>query len=212
MSKEKISYEFARFISAVMSPLVIPFYGVFIATWISPLCLQSTGVRMKLTLVTLGLTCVTPIMFIAILQNINIIKDKRLDERTERFYPYIFAILCYLALTGHFAYIHQPMWLVMFAAGGALTLLVTFIVNRYWKISAHAAGSAGLLAMLYQIKAMDLEVIDPRWMMAIILMAIIVCGLVCSARLVLGKHTLAQVLAGAANGFISVSLMMRLFG
>lgn len=212
MKRAKVLAEVARFFSAMMSPLLMPFYGVFIATWISPLCLQPTGVRMKLALVTLGITCVTPIMFIAILQNLNIIKDKKLENRQERFLPYMFAILCYLALVAYFAYIHQPNWLVMFAAGGTLTLIITTIVNRYWKISAHSAGVAGVFAMLYQMKAMDLEVIDPRWMIVFILFSIICCGIIGSARILLSKHSLAQVLAGFANGFISVSLLMRLFG
>lgn len=212
MKGDRMITEIARFASATMSPLLMPFYGVFIASWISPLCLEPIGVQMKLTLITLGVTCVTPIMFIAILQNLNIIKDKRLDDPKERTLPYGFALVCYLALAAYFAYIHQPMWMVMFAAGGALTLLVTLLVNRVWKISAHAAGVAGVTTMLYQIKAMNLEVIEPVWMVGILLFSIVCCGVVGSARIVLGKHSLGQVVAGYLNGVVCVSLLMRLFG
>lgn len=211
MSNQRIQAELARFISTAMSPLLMPFYGILIATWISPLCLLSAGQRLEVVLITLGLTCVTPVMFIAILHNLNIITDKRLIDRKERTVPYSFAAFCYLALAGYLLYTHRPQWLVMFAAGGTMTLLTTAIVNRRWKISAHAAGSAGVLAMLYQLKVLNLEVIDPRAMVFIILFSIICCGLVGSARLILKRHTLSQVFAGYANGFFWVTVLMYFF-
>ena len=38
------------------------------------------------------------------------------------------------------------------------------------------------------------------------------CGLLGSARMLLKRHTFMQVVAGWANGFLCVSLIMRLFG
>jgi membrane-associated phospholipid phosphatase len=100
----------------------------------------------------------------------------------------------------------------MFFAGGALACLISTIVNFWWKISAHMAGIGGLLALLWQIDAMELEIISRPWMVAYILIAIILSGLLGSARLLLKRHTLPQVIAGFLNGLICVSLMMRLFG
>ena len=74
------------------------------------------------------------------------------------------------------------------------------------------AGMGGLVALLWQINAMELEIISSPWMMLYILIAIFLSGMLGSARLMLKRHTLPQVLAGFLNGLICVSLMMRLFG
>ena len=44
-----------------------------------------------------------------------------------------------------------PMWLTMFFAGGAVAGIVELIVNHWWKISVHAAGVAGIVALLVRI-------------------------------------------------------------
>ena len=160
----------------------------------------------------LGITCVLPMATIALLHNFKFIKDKRMVKRDERLLPYIAATVFYLGAVWYLAYTHEPQWMVMFAAGGALACLISTLVNLKWKISAHMAGMGGLLGMLCQLDAMDLEVVSPAWMMFYIIVAIGLCGLLGSARMLLKRHTFMQVVAGWANGFLCVSLMMRLFG
>lgn len=212
LAKIRILDEAARFISTVLSPLLTPSYGVFMALSISPKVLDTTGSRINLLLIIFGITCVLPIATIAVLHNFKIIKDKRLLKRGERLIPYITGVIYYLVAVWYMAYTHEPQWLVMFAAGGALACLISTLVNIKWKISAHMAGIGGLLALLWQLDAMELEVISPVWMLFFILLTIGLCGALGSARMLLKRHTLMQVFAGFFNGFLCVSLMMRLFG
>ena len=212
LAKIRILDETARFISTVLSPLLTPSYGMFMALSISPKVLDTTGARINLLLIIFGITCVMPMATIAVLHNFKIIKDKRLLKRGERLIPYITGTIYYLVAVWYMAYTHEPKWLVMFAAGGALACLISTLVNMKWKISAHMAGMGGVLALLWQLDAMELEVISPVWMLFFILLTIGLCGVLGSARMLLKRHTLMQVLAGFFNGFVCVSLMMRLFG
>ncbi len=202
----------AKFISTMLSPLLTPTYSTLMALSISPKLLDVTGDRFKLLLIIFALTCIFPMITIAVLHNFKVIKDKRLISRKERLIPYITGTIYYGVAVFHVIYSHEPTWLVMFFAGGALACLISTIVNFWWKISAHMAGIGGLLALLWQIDAMELEIISRPWMVAYILIAIILSGLLGSARLLLKRHTLPQVIAGFLNGLICVSLMMRLFG
>ena len=204
--------EMARFTSTVLSPLLTPSYAMLMALSISPKVLDSVGSRINLLIMILGITCVLPMATIALLHNFKFIKDKRMVKRDERLLPYIAATVFYLGAVWYLAYTHEPQWMVMFAAGGALACLISTLVNLKWKISAHMAGMGGLLGMLCQLDAMDLEVVSPAWMMFYIIVAIGLCGLLGSARMLLKRHTFMQVVAGWANGFLCVSLMMRLFG
>ena len=212
ITRIRILDEVAKFISTMLSPLLTPTYSTLMALSISPKLLDVTGARFKLLLIVFALTCIFPMITIAVLHNFKIIKDKRLISSKERLIPYITGTFYYAVAVYHAAYTHEPTWLVMFFVGGTMACLISAIVNRWWKISAHMAGMGGLVALLWQINAMELEIISSPWMMLYILLAIFLSGMLGSARLLLKRHTLPQVLAGFLNGLICVSLMMRLFG
>ena len=212
LARIRLLDELARFISTVMSPLLTPTYGLFMALSISPKVLDTTGSRMKLLLIVFGITCVLPMVTIAVLHNFKLIGDKRIIKREDRLIPYIAGTVFYLVAVWYLAYTHEPRWLVMFAAGGALACLISTIVNHWWKISAHMAGMGGVLAMLWQLDAMNLEVISPVWMTFFLIVTIGLCGAVGTSRMLLKRHTLPQVLAGFLNGLLCVSVIMRLFG
>lgn len=212
ITKLRILDEMAKLTSTLLSPLLTPTYSTLLALSLSPKVFDVTGVRFKLILIVFALTCIFPMITIAVLHNFKIIKNKKLISRKERVIPYITTTLYYAVAVYHAIYCHEPKWLVMFFAGGALTCLISTIVNLWWKISAHMAGMGGLLALLWQINAMELEVVGKPKMMLFILIAIALCGLLGTARLLLKRHTLTQVIAGFLNGLICVSLMMRLFG
>ena len=46
----------------------------------------------------------------------------------------------------------------------------------------------------------------------VMIVAVSLCGILGSARIILARHTLGQVIAGAINGFLCVTLLMQLFG
>ena len=138
--------------------------------------LDPTGVRIKLLIIILGITCVLPMATIAVLHNFKLIKDKRMLKREERLIPYITGTIYYGIAVWYMVYTHEPKWLIMYAVGGTLACLISTLVNIKWKISAHMAGMGGVLALLWQLDAMDLEVISPVWMMFFILVTIGLCG------------------------------------
>ncbi|MBQ5408954.1 MAG: hypothetical protein IIU17_03470 [Muribaculaceae bacterium] len=60
LARIRLLDELARFISTVMSPLLTPTYGLFMALSISPKVLDTTGSRMKLLLIVLALLVCSP--------------------------------------------------------------------------------------------------------------------------------------------------------
>ncbi len=100
-----------------------------------------------------------------------------------------------------------PMWLVMFFGGGAVAGAINLLINFRWKISAHAAGVAGVVALLIRIIRDGLPQ-DGAFLW--LLIAIGLSGILGTARVWLGRHTAWQVIAGYAVGFLSVILMTLL--
>ena len=198
----------SRFLANIFSPLLTPSYGVFLALWVSVICYLPLGARLTVLLVIFGITCVFPMIFIGVLHNLKIIGDLHLIDRKERFFPYIATVACYVGATFYLNHVHSPMWLVGFMAGGALTCVVSLIVNFWWKISAHAAGVGGLVALLFFIHTEGLEAFNLFWLLCI---SIIVSGIVGTIRIYQERHTFMQVLLGFINGYFCVSLLTHTF-
>ena len=210
MKQGRIVVGLSRFLSAMLTPLLMPTYGVLIALWCSYLSAYDMGLRVTVLLVVSGITLVLPIFCIATLHHFKWISDKRLIDRKERLVPYLFAFLCYVTVAYYlWSRVHMPMWVVMFCAGGALSVLISAVVTLWWKISAHMAGMAGVVALIYNMHVLTTEAFNLIWVLTV---AVVLCGLLGSARMILGRHSLNQVVAGAVNGAVSVTLMMQIFG
>lgn len=198
----------SRFLSSILSPLLSPSYGAFLALWVSILCYQPIGTRLAVLIVIFGVTCVLPMAVIGILHNLKLIKDRNLDNRKERPLPYIATITCYIAATLYLIHVHAPAWFTAFMGGSILTCTISLIINFWWKISAHCAGFGGLVALLFFLHNEGLESFNLFW---VICLVIILSGIVGSSRIYEGKHNFWQVLIGFLNGYISVNLIMNLF-
>lgn len=188
-------------VSWIMSPLLMPVYGIVLVFMLTVYSYVTLSVKLGFTLVVAGITIILPILSVLLLKHLGMVSDLGLNHQKERTIPYIITILCmggtgvFLAMKGF------PMWVVMFYAGGALAGLIEAIINNWWKISAHAAGVAGLVAMLVRMSRTTMVNPDMlTWLVA----AVVCAGLTGSARLWLGRHTLGQVLAGYTVGFCSV--------
>ena len=199
----------ANFLSTTLSPLLMPTYGVFLALWVSVLCLLSYGTRVSVLLMCMGITCILPLIFLSVLRHFKFIKDLHVDRREERLIPYLFTALCYAVAAYYLFYRHSPQWFVMFLVGSALTVIVMALINLKWKASAHMAGIGGVIGLIYQIHVQGLSAFDLFWLLCIL---ILVAGLLGSARLALKHHNMWQVLAGVVVGFLCVSFTMSLFG
>ena len=197
------------FLSGLLSPLLAPSYGIFLALWTSTICYQALGTRLAVLLVIFGITCLLPLIAVGILHNLKIIEDHNLINSKDRIYPYIITILCYIAATIYLINVHAPGWLVAFMGGGTLAIIISFVINFKWKISAHGAGLGALVALLFFIHTSGLEAFN---LFGIICIAIILSGLVGTARLHLKRHNFWQVFAGFFNGYLCINLIMTLFG
>jgi hypothetical protein len=199
----------ANFLTTVLSPLLMPTYGVFLALWVSVLCLLPYGTRVSVLLMCMGITCILPLIFLSVLRHFKLVKDLHVEVREQRLIPYLFTAFCYLIAAYFLYYRHSPQWFIMFMVGSAITVLVMAAINLKWKISAHMAGIGGVIALIYQIHVMGLSAFDLFWVLSFF---IILAGMLGSARLALKRHDIWQVLAGVVVGFLCVSLTIRFLG
>lgn len=198
----------SQILSYIFSPLLVPTYGMILASFLSVLSVLSARVLCTTVAITFVITCVIPACGIMAMYKTGFLTDPGVNVRTERSLPYALTILCYVGCCFFLYRAGAPSWLTMFYAGGGAAVLINAVVNLKWKISAHAAAMGGLVAMLFRIAAMHQSVVDLNiWISAVVVLA----GAVMTARVYLQRHTLMQVLAGCANGFLCVWLLTMFY-
>lgn len=191
----------STFLSWTLVPLMMPVYGALMAFYLSILNYMPVGTKWGITLIIALINVVIPSILIMMLKKIGFIQDIGLNGRKERLIPYIVTIVCMGATALFIRLKHGPEWFVMFYAGGGVAAIINLLVNFRWKISAHAAGIAGIVALLIRILH---DGTPMPGLFTWLIVWIAASGLMGSARVWLGRHTAAQVLAGFAVGFCSV--------
>lgn len=191
----------ARFLSFVFSPLLVPTYGTALALWFSNLVFIAPEGKMKLLAVVFTMTAIVPALLIFLLYKMAFVSDFGLNKREERPLPYCITCLCYLVTAYYFYACHLPSWVILFMAGGAIAVVISLVVNMWWKISAHLAGMGGAIGMLLRLFADNVAM--PGAFAALII-TVLMTGAVASSRVALGRHTFGQVVAGAINGALCV--------
>ncbi|MGM9832961.1 MAG: hypothetical protein ACI31A_04650 [Candidatus Limisoma sp.] len=189
------------FFSLLLTPMLMPTYGMITALWMSNLLILTLQTKMTVMLVVFAITCLVPALLFLLLKKLKVISELGINDRRERLVPYIIMIVCYVAAAVYLFMINAPEWLWMFMFGGGCAALVSMIVNFKWKISAHMAGIGGLVALLCRINADGDGAFD---LLPIICVAIFVGGILGTSRVAMERHTVMQVLAGAINGFLCV--------
>lgn len=202
---EKAIDLFSHFISWIFVPLIMPVFGILFIFRLSVLDVIPAGMQTAVTFVIAGINFFAPMLLIFLLKVMGVIDDVALNGRKERLIPYVITALCYGASAWFVASRGAPVWVAMFFTGGAVAAVINLMINLRWKISAHAAAIAGLVALLIRLQR-DVAV-EPQ-LFVWLLITVGCAGLLGSARIWLDRHTVWQVLAGYLVGFCSVFFMM----
>lgn len=187
-----------RRVARVVSTLFIPpFLFFFIVLLASQNLLY--GREFTISWVTaLLFGTLAPIVYFIVMVRRGKIVNQDAERKEERTVPYLVgaALLILGVLCLSWFGIGGGVLLVWYAYIGN-SLLIT-VINRFWKISAHAMGAAAPIALALHF---GIPVIFFYFVLAA----------VCWSRLQLKVHTPLQVLFGALAGFFSVALQLLLF-
>lgn len=195
-------------LSMVFSPLFIPLYAYITALTVTQLHQVAWSTRAVTTLVVGALVSVVPLAILIVMKASGRISDIDISNRRQRTLPMLLMFVCYILATVYVRAIHAPAWLVLYFISGIVSVIVLGLITVLvkWKISMHGAGAGNLIGMFVAMQRLG---VADHSMFGLITAAIIIAGFVGSARIVLRKHTLAQVFAGTiASALITYFMMM----
>ncbi|MFW5757503.1 MAG: hypothetical protein ACOCYO_02370 [Bacteroidota bacterium] len=198
----------ARILSVILHPLILPGLGMFIIFYVDSYIAFSVSEKAQnlIILIVFVNTGLAPLLTIYFLSRSQIISNVSLHIRKERFIPNLVSVLFYLFTLYLFIQAKLPSLIIHFMAAAALLTFAGFFITIFWKISIHMLSIGGMIGFL-----VSFSIVLQKEIPLIIITAIILAGALGSARVVLKAHTPAQVYAGFSTGFaIMFSVIMLL--
>jgi membrane-associated phospholipid phosphatase len=205
----------ANILSVVFHPILIFLYAFFVLAWAKPFIFRGMSLErvleesnnQRLLVGIFFIQVFIPCLALGMMRGLGMISDIRLPNREERIAPYIVVGLCYLVGFMQLnSSVIAPNELKSFALGVTIALFIAFFINLFSKISIHAVGMGGLVAMgLYSLLSTD---VDKLFILPIL---VICAGLVGTARRLLGAHEPADIYGGYMIGFFSIFFALRFF-
>jgi len=180
----------ARYISNILAPVTISGPCVVLVALYHARDLLAALVYACIALFFLSFG---PMAYILLGVRLGKLSDVDVNRRSERIGPFLFSIASVTIGLFVLMYIHGPKNLETALISTAVSAVILMVTSLWWKISVHASSLAGAATMLTTLYGV------------IMLPAFLLLVLVGWSRVVLRRHTVAQVIAGS---LVSIALAM----
>ncbi len=213
----------AHFFSVVGHPIFVLTYILLLMMAISPYAFGVGSMFEKRGVLLISAVVVSTVFLpgvgISLMKALGMVQTWQLADKQERIGPFILSGVFYLWLFKNlYSGAQTPILYTAFVLGATISLFVCFFINNFSKISVHAAGMGGYVAMLLLLpfqwnEATEMVPVAGLYLSwpIVIGLGVLLAGAVGTARLALGAHTPAQLyrgyVAGAAAVFFAAGLM-----
>lgn len=191
----------AAVLSYIFHPIFIPLYAVWFIAYVHPSYLSgfSNGLRLRTILIVLQNAVFYPLFCVLLLKGVGFISSLFLRTQKDRIIPYIASgIFFFWTFTVYKQETYFPTILPSFMLGVFLASSGALLANIYFKISMHAIGVGGLVGLFIVITGTNTMLMT--WPLSA---ALLIAGLVCSARLLISDHTAKDIYSGLAIGLLA---------
>jgi hypothetical protein len=191
----------AQFASYVFHPLFVPTFFMLFLIQVVPYEFASiTDWQLKLRVFSVfWLTAFFPAFAVFLLWRLNFSDSIFLRTQKERIIPYVITMFFYwwmYYLSRNFT--DQPIALKFFYFGIFIATSIGLVVNNFMKVSLHAIGISGLL-MAVGLTSYYYSLNNLFWLV----LAVLLCALVISARMIVSDHTKKELIVGFSIGMLT---------
>lgn len=207
----------SNIVSWLFLPLFTPIIGLALAMYVESfaysdsLYMLDDTLKLQLLIRYFFFGAVVPASGIIFMKFFGGVSSLEVDNRSERAMPILFTLMSSIALywlvhSGNYG-IRFSQFLVTYPAAAAITLLVCLLLTLFWsKVSLHTAGVGMMTGFVFAYAAHQLD-----YSFWILVLVIILSGMVMSARIFLGKHTLKETVVGFVCATI-ITFVVNYFG
>ena len=201
---DKTMLRVARVTSIVFTPFSIPFLAFLVLFLFSYLRIMPILYKGIVLGIVYCFTILTPTITIFLFRKINGFARQELSERKKRYVPILLTIISYVFCLLMMRKLNIPWYMTGIIFVSLVISIICILVNLKWKLSEHMAGMGGIIGGLVSFSAL-FSYTPVVWLCLFILIA----GILGSARIVLGHHTLGEVLSGFVVGLVCSFLILH---
>ena len=201
---DKTMLRVARITSIVFTPFSIPFLAFLVLFLFSYLRIMPILYKGIVLGIVYCFTILTPTITIFLFRKINGLARQELSERKKRYVPILLTIISYVFCLLMMRKLNIPWYMTGIIFVSLVISIICILVNLKWKLSEHMAGMGGIIGGLVSFSAL-FSYNPVVWLCLFILIA----GILGSARIVLGHHTLGEVLSGFVVGLVCSFLILH---
>lgn len=196
---------FAKGISIVFHPVFFPTYILILLLNQDFFFAINISLRSKLILTGIVVlsTIIFPVLAIRVFKKMNLVHSFMMETKEERIYPLLVAAVFYFMSFYLLRNFPASFLFSYYMLGSVFLTLLTLILSLKIKISLHMMGIGGILGSLIGISfrlSIDLS--------SLIMPAIILSGIIGSARLIENAHKPSEIYSGFLAG---AGVMILLF-
>ena len=201
---DKTMLRVARITSIVFTPFSIPFLAFLVLFLFSYLRIMPILYKGIVLGIVYCFTILTPTITIFLFRKINGFARQELSERKKRYVPILLTIISYVFCLLMMRKLNIPWYMTGIIFVSLVISIICILVNLKWKLSEHMAEMGGIIGGLVSFSAL-FSYNPVVWLCLFILIA----GILGSARIVLGHHTLGEVLSGFVVGLVCSFLILH---
>ena len=194
----------AHLFSILFHPLLISSYTIAFLIYIHPAAFEGVDMRTaNLRMLSVLLFSVFfPGLSLFLAWRLKLVKNLILDTRNDRLVGFIVTMFFYFWTSYVFRNLSDtPAVAAHFLLGTFLTVCAAWMCTIFYKVSLHAVAMGGLVSFSILFSRSD-----PFTSGLYIAIPVLIAGLVCSSRLILGAHNRFEMISGFVIGFFVQAL------
>jgi hypothetical protein len=195
---------FAHVFSIVFHPLLISVYVLAFLIYIHPAAFEGLDSQIKnMRMLSMILfTLFFPAFSLFLAWRLKLIKNLKLENRQDRLVGFIVTMFFYFWASYVFRNLPDtPPIAAHFVLGTFLAVCAAWMCTIFYKISLHAVAMGGLIAF-FILFSME----DPFTSGLYLTIPILIAGIVCSSRLILGAHNYFEMVTGLFVGMLTQAI------
>ena len=197
----------ARLLSYIFHPLFIPVYLSWLILMVRSYLFSSfSNLDRTIFVVRFGVIYIVfPLLSVLLMRALGFISSIHLRTQRDRIIPYVVCMIYYWWMW--YVFHNQPEFpkeCVVLSLGIFLASVGGLMANISMKVSMHAIA-AGVMAAFVMLLGLSQEVNYGIY----ISLAILTAGIICTARLIDGKHTTKEIYWGVFIGIVSLLIAAR---
>jgi membrane-associated phospholipid phosphatase len=198
-----------KIISYAFHPLLMPTYALALYFWVDSTAsyFMKFEIKRALFAMTFCFTFLLPVFNSLILLKAKYLKSLRMDTKEERRIPLLATAIFFVAEYYILSKSAVPQTLKLLILSATLSVVLTLIINVFWKISAHMIGIGGVVGAMFALSYIT-HFKNAEWLMIVL---ILVAGIIGMARLQLKAHSPAEILVGFIVGAMCPFLVWYLY-